>query len=131
MSRNPYFVSFVTCGFLWIFIIKPWHRNGGTCLTSIDGFQCHCRLQWAGRHCQKRVAVNTPGRRSNCTVYTLQPVNSTCPSRPSTLNNFSLIKLVQVPRNIKLILQHLHPTNPRPRLMQLILNHSAYLSKLI
>ena len=37
-------------------------KNGGTCLTSIDGFQCHCRLQYSGRHCEQEVAVQTPGR---------------------------------------------------------------------
>ena len=37
-------------------------RNGGTCLTTISGFQCHCRLQYAGRHCEQEVTVDTPGR---------------------------------------------------------------------
>ncbi|XP_023335490.1 protein eyes shut isoform X2 [Eurytemora carolleeae] len=36
-------------------------RNGGTCLWSIDGFQCHCKLQFSGRYCQSRIQVSTPG----------------------------------------------------------------------
>ena len=46
-------------------------RNGGTCLTSIDGFQCHCRLQYSGRHCEQEVVVKTPGKQSYyCPLYT-------------------------------------------------------------
>ena len=45
-------------------------RNGGTCLTSIDGFQCHCRLQYSGRHCEQEVVVKTPGKQSTTVLYT-------------------------------------------------------------
>ena len=44
-----------------MFNFLDYFRNGGTCLWSIDGFQCHCKLQFSGRYCQSRIQVSTPG----------------------------------------------------------------------
>ena len=38
-------------------------------MTSIDGFQCHCRLQYSGRHCEQEVIVKTPGKRFGQHLY--------------------------------------------------------------